>query len=185
VSLLISRRWKASDYYGRDLFASAVVWNFEIFPHLKSLETISAAPMPNSPPKQTDREYPCKMVTTKTWDMIWFVAGAALGIVTSHGQARAQAPGCVVMEVAVEDQEAFTQRSPPVVDKLGKENEPRGLGQQEATVPLVGVPLPRPRGKQRGTTDKDDDIAAREKAFASGQSLVDYCNLKIESDTKR
>jgi hypothetical protein len=68
-------------------------------------------------------------------DMIWFVAGAALGIVTSHGQARAQAPGCVVMEVAVEDQEAFTQRSPPVVDKLGKENEPRGLGQQEATIP--------------------------------------------------
>jgi hypothetical protein len=37
VSLLISRRWKASDYYGRDLFASAVVWNFEIFPPFKKL----------------------------------------------------------------------------------------------------------------------------------------------------
>jgi hypothetical protein len=72
-----------------------------------------------------------------------------------------------------------------IVDKPGKENEPRGLGQQDATAPLVGLLLPRPRGKQRGTTDKDDDIAAREKAFASGQSLVDYCNLKIESDTKR
>jgi hypothetical protein len=125
------------------------------------------------------------MPAMKTFCRILAVASAALGIVTSHGQARAQAPGCVVMEVTVEDQEAFTQRSPPVVDKLGKENEPRGLGQQEATVPLVGVPLPRPRGKQRGTTDKDDDIATREKAFASGQSLADYCNLKIENDTKR
>ena len=120
----------------------------------------------------------------KTCCMIWSVASAALEFVTSHGQAHAQAPGCVVVEVTVEDQ-AFTQRSPPVLDKLGKENEPRGLGQQEATGPLVGLPLPRPRGKQRGTTDKDDDIATREKAFASGQSLVDYCNLKIESDTKR
>ena len=121
----------------------------------------------------------------KTFCRILALASAALGIVTSHGQVHAQTPGCVVVEVAVEDQEAFTQRSPPVVDKLGKENEPRGLGQQEATAPLVGLPLPRPRGKQRGTTDKDDDIATREKAFASGQSLADYCNLKIESDTKR
>jgi hypothetical protein len=125
------------------------------------------------------------MAAMKTCCMIWSVASAALGIVTSSGQARAQAPGCVVVEIAVADQEAFTQRPPPVVDKLGKENEPRGLGQQDATVPLVGLPLPRPRGKQRGTTDKDDDIATREKAFASGQSLADYCNLKIESDTKR
>jgi hypothetical protein len=127
------------------------------------------------------------MAAMKTFCRILAVASAALGIIASHGQACAQAPGCVVMEVTGEDQEAFTQRSPPVVDKPGKENEPRGLGQQKATVPLVGLPLPRPRGKQRGTTDKDDatNIATREKAFASGQSLVDYCNLKIESDTKR
>jgi hypothetical protein len=87
------------------------------------------------------------------------------------------------MEVAGEDQ--FTQRSPPIVDKPGEENEPRGLAQQDATAPLVGVPLPRPRGKRRGTTDKDDDIATREQAFGSGQSLADYCNLKIERDPKR
>jgi hypothetical protein len=119
--------------------------------------------------------------------MIWSVASAALGIVTSHGQAHAQAPGCVVVEVAVEDQEAFTQRPPPAVDKLGKVNEPRGLAQQDTTASLVRVPLPRPREKQRGAPDKDDamDVSTREKAFASGQSLVDYCNLKIESDTKR
>jgi hypothetical protein len=100
---------------------------------------------------------------------------------------RAQASGCVVLEVAVEDQEALTQRSPPIVDKLGKENEPKGLAQQDAAAPLVGVPLPRPRGKQRDATDKDDatNISTREKAFASGQSLEDYCNLKIESGTKR
>jgi hypothetical protein len=105
--------------------------------------------------------------------MIWSVAGAALGVVTFHGQAQAQASGCVVMEVTVEDQ-TFTQRSSPVVDKRGKENEPRRLGQQDATAPLVGVPLPRPRGKQRGTADRDDatNIATREKGFASGQSLV-------------
>ena len=109
-----------------------------------------------------------------------YVAGVALAFAMSHGQAQAQASGCVVMEVAVEDQ--FTQRSPHVVDTPGKENEPRGLGQQDAA---LAVPLPRPRGKQRGTTDKDDDIATREKAFASGQSLADYCNLKIENDTKR
>jgi hypothetical protein len=122
------------------------------------------------------------MAVMKTCGMILSVASAALGIVTSHGQAHAQVPGCVVMEVPVEDQEAFTPRSLPVVDKAGKENEPRGLGQQDAA---LAVPLPRPRGKQRGTTDKDDDIATREKAFASGQSLADYCNLKIENDTKR
>jgi hypothetical protein len=126
------------------------------------------------------------MATVRIRRKISYVAGVALAFAMSHGQAQAQASGCVVMEVTGEDQ-AFTQRSPPVLDKPGKENEPRGLGQQDATAPLVGLLLPRPRGKQRGTTDKDDatTIATREKAFASGQSLADYCNLKIESDTKR
>jgi hypothetical protein len=64
--------------------------------------------------------YRAKMAAMKTCCLIWSVASAALGIVTSHGQAHAQAPGCVVVEVAVEDQEAFTQRPPPAVDKLGK-----------------------------------------------------------------
>jgi hypothetical protein len=125
------------------------------------------------------------MAAMKTW--IWCVASAALGIVTFHGQARAQTPGCTAMEVTVEDQEAFIQRSPPVVDKAGGDNAPRALGQQDATDPLVRVPLPRPREKQRGTTDKDDamNISTREKAFALGQSLTDYCNLKVENDTKR
>jgi hypothetical protein len=109
--------------------------------------------------------------------MIWFVAGAALGVVTFHGQAHAQIPGCVATEVTVED--PFALKSPP-----SKENEPGGLGQQDATAPLAGVPLPRPRGKQR-STDRADDVATREKAFALGQSLEDYCSLKIESDNKR
>ena len=124
------------------------------------------------------------MAAVRICRKISYVAGVALAFAMSHGQAQAQASGCVVMEVTGEDK-AFTQRSPPVLDKLGKENEPRGFGQQEATAPLVGLPLPRPRGKQRGTADRDDDIATREKAFASGQSLEEYCNLKIENDTKR
>jgi hypothetical protein len=105
-----------------------------------------------------------KMAAMKTCCMIWSVACAALGIVASLGQAHAQVPGCVVMEVAGEDQ--FTQRLPPVVDKAGEENEPRGLAQQDATAAFVGVPLPRPRGKRRGTTDKDDDI---DKLLALGK----------------
>lgn len=125
------------------------------------------------------------MATTKTCCVIWCVSGAALGLVTSHGQAHAQIPGCTAMEVTVEDQ--FTQRWSPVVDKSRKENEPRGLGQQDATAPLAGVPLPRPREKPRSATDQDDatTISTREKVFALGQSLADYCNLKIESDTNR
>ena len=87
------------------------------------------------------------MATTKTCCVIWCVSGAALGLVTSHGQAHAQIPGCTAMEVAVEDQ--FTQRWSPVVDKSRKENEPRGIGQQDATAPLAGVPLPRPRESPR------------------------------------
>jgi len=124
----------------------------------------------------------------KTCCPIWFVASAALGFVTSDSQAHAQAPGCVVVEVAVEDQEAFTHKSPPVVDKLGKETESNGLVQQDVTAPLAGLPFaPRHRRDQRGAADKDDatNISAREKAFASGQSLADYCNLKIESGTKK
>ena len=119
----------------------------------------------------------------KTCGIIWCVATAALGIVTSFDKAHAQAPSCVVMEVLVEGQGAFTQKSPPV-DKPSKENEPSGLAQQDANAPLVRLPLPRPREKQRGATDKDDatDVSTREKAFALGQSLEDYCNLKIQSN---
>jgi hypothetical protein len=129
---------------------------------------------------------PCQIEAMKSCCMVWSVAGVALGIVTFYRQAHAQAAGCVVMEVTVEDQAAVTQRSPPIVDKAGEKNEPRGSVQQDAT-PLVGFPLPRPRGKQRGAVDQDDstNISIRERAFASGQSLADYCNLKIESDTKR
>lgn len=120
----------------------------------------------------------------KTCGIIWCVASAALGIVTSYGQAHAQAPGCVVVEVPVEGQGAFTQKSAPVVDKPSKENEPSGLAQQDPTAPLVRVPLPRPREKQRGAADKDDamEVSTREKAFALGQSLEDYCNLRIQSN---
>jgi hypothetical protein len=133
-------------------------------------------------------EHRGKMAAMKTCGIICCVATAALGIVSLHGQARAQTPGCTVMEVAGDDQAAFTQqRSPPVVDKARQENEPRALGRLDAAAPLVGFPLPRPRGRPRDDTDKDDatNISTREKAFAAGQSLADYCNLKIESATKR
>jgi hypothetical protein len=76
------------------------------------------------------------MAAMKTCCMIWSVASAALGIVAFHEQVRAQASGCVVLEVAVEDHEALTQRSPPIVDKPGKENEPKGLAQQDAAAPI-------------------------------------------------
>jgi hypothetical protein len=121
----------------------------------------------------------------KTCCAIWSVARAALIIVTVQGQARAQTPGCTVMEVAGEDQAAFTQRSPPIVDRAGGENEPRGLAQQDATATLIRVPLPRPREKQRDDKDYATNITSREKAFASGQSLADYCDLKIESETRK
>ena len=135
-------------------------------------------------PDDEAREYFPKMAAIKTCSMICS-AGVALGMVIS--QAHAQTAGCVVMEVAGEDQAAFTNKSSPFVDKLRKENDPRGLGQQDATASLVRVPLPRPRERQRDTHDQDDamDISNREKAFASGQNLTDYCSLKIESDTKR
>jgi hypothetical protein len=119
----------------------------------------------------------------KTCGIIWCVASAALGIFASYGQAHAQTPGCVVVEVLVEGQGAFTQKSPSV-DKPSKENEPSGLAQQDANAPLVRVPLPRPREKQRSATDKEDatEVSTREKAFALGQSLDDYCSLKIQSN---
>jgi hypothetical protein len=122
------------------------------------------------------------MAAMKTYCMVWSVASVALGIVGFHGQSRAQPPGCVVTEVAGEDQAAFTQRSPPMADKVGEEN---GTARQDDAAPLV--PLPRPRGKQRSATDQDDamNISTREKAFASGQSLADYCNLKIKEEPTR
>jgi hypothetical protein len=114
--------------------------------------------------------------------MIWCVAIAALGIVTFHGHAHAQTPGCMAMEVPREDQAAFTQRSSPIVDRADGENEPRRLAQQDAIATLVRVPLPRPREKQRDDKDYATNISTREKAFA-GQNLADYCDLKIKSKT--
>jgi hypothetical protein len=105
----------------------------------------------------------------KTCCMIWSVARAALIIVIAQGQARAQTPGCTVMEVAGEDQAAFTQRSPSIVDRAGGESEPRGLAQQDTTATLVRVPLPRPREKQRDDKDYATNLSTREKAFASGR----------------
>src|ERR1700733_5969849 len=90
-------------------------------------------------------EHRGKMAAMKTCGIICCVATAALGIVSLHGQAIAQIPGCTVMEVAGDDQAAFTQqRAPPVAAKGGGENEPRGFAQLDAAAPLVGFPLPRP-----------------------------------------
>jgi hypothetical protein len=127
----------------------------------------------------------------------------ALGLVMLHGQAHAQAPGCLVMEAMVEDQkaparnlppledqEAYAHKMPTKVDKRGKEKTPKHLAQQGATEDsLVGSPpaLQFSDGPH-GSAGKDDAgtlSSAREKAFASGQSLSDYCNFKVETAEKR
>ena len=127
----------------------------------------------------------------------------ALGLVILNGQAHAQASGCLVMEAMVEDQEAPARNLPPLedqeasthkmptkVDKRGKEKTPKRLAQQGATEDsLVGSPPALPSGDgPHGSTGKDDAgtlSSAQKKAFASGQSLSDYCNFKIEAAKKR
>ena len=60
------------------------------------------------------------MASMKTRCTIWSVASVALGFVMPHGHAQAQTPGCVVMEIPVEDQLAFTRNCPPLLIKEPK-----------------------------------------------------------------
>jgi hypothetical protein len=68
--------------------------------------------------------------TMKIFCTIGSVASIALEVVISHGQAHAQAAGCIVVEVMADDQEAFRQKLPPALDKRGKEKIPKHTAQQ-------------------------------------------------------
>jgi hypothetical protein len=84
-------------------------------------------------------------------------ASLALGIDIAHGQARAQAVGCVVMEVGG-DQEPLRQQSPLSLDERGKRGKEKTPKHQ---APLATV------------DDAETRPSTREAAFASGQSLAD------------
>jgi hypothetical protein len=125
----------------------------------------------------------------KSYSTIWCAVSIALGFVMPNTKACAQAPACVVVEVMAEKQEASTQILPPAVDKRGKEKAPKHLAQQATTDPLIGSPPALGFGdRQHGSSEKDDtgtNSSTREKAFASGQSLADYCNFKVETEKRR
>jgi hypothetical protein len=90
-----------------------------------------------------------------------------------HGQAYAQASGCVVMEVTMENREALTNELPPAIEKQHKKNRKQSA-QQGAIEALI----------ESGSADKDNGritSSTRERAFASGQDLADYCSFKVET----
>ena len=123
----------------------------------------------------------------KTCSTIWSVLGIALGFAVPNTQARAQAGlrGCG----SHGGQEASPQKLLPAVDKRGNEKGPKHLAQQATTDPLIGSPPALGfDDRQHGSMEKDEAGAhssIREKAFASGQSLADYCNFKVETERKR
>ena len=118
----------------------------------------------------------------KTRCTIWSVASVALGFVMPHGHAQAQTPGCVVMEIPVEDRLAFTQKLPPAVDKGAKAKNSKQLVQQRPTDPVIGSPNSFDDGQHR--SDAGADFSVRERSFALGQNLADFCKHKIETETK-
>jgi len=91
------------------------------------------------------------------------------------------------VEVMAEGQEA--QKLLPAVDKRGKEKAPKHLSQQATPDPLIGSPPTLRFGdRQHGSTETDEagtNSSTREKAFASEQSLADYCNFKVETEKRR
>jgi hypothetical protein len=83
-----------------------------------------------------------------------------LGFASPH-QARAETAGCVVVEVGGV-QEIVRYQLPPPLEKRGKEKIPKHQA-------------------QHGTVDGvEARPSIREAAFASGQSLTDYCDFKVE-----
>ena len=119
-------------------------------------------------------------------DLVVVYNGYGLGM--PHGQAHAQAPGCMVMEVMLEEQGALAQNLSPAIDQQGKEKDPKP-SQQRTTHPLIGSLSARKLGDRQHLSvemnEATTNSSTREKAFASGQSLADYCNLKIETYTER
>ena len=98
-----------------------------------------------------------RLVTMKIFCAITSAASLALGIDIAHDQARAQAVGCVVMEVGG-DRETLRQQSASFLDERAKRSKEKIAKHQ---VPLATV------------DDAETRPSAREAAFASGQSLAD------------
>ena len=107
------------------------------------------------------------------------VTSVALGLFVPEGQAlaqaelQAQAPGCVVVEVAVEDREEFAQKKPSPVGKRVEAKKSQLAVQGGKTEPISG-----------SSSSSTEDSSTREKAFAQGQNMADYCQLKIEAGTR-
>jgi hypothetical protein len=94
------------------------------------------------------------------------MAGIALGVAILHDSAHAQIAGCIVMEVSA-DQEPLKHEMPlppikRVKEKAQKHQLPPALADEAETRP-----------------------STRETAFASGQSLADYCGLKVQPEDNR
>ena len=129
------------------------------------------------------------MAAMKICSEIWSLAIIVAGLGLPHGQAHAQAPRCMVMEVIVEERAALAETFAAVVDQRGKEKRPRSARQQAKTQALIVSPSTRNADDlKRGSTVIDEaatNSSTREKAFASGQDLSNYCSFKIETDTER
>jgi hypothetical protein len=100
--------------------------------------------------------------------------GLALAFAMQHGQAYAQASGCVVMEVTMGNREALTNELPPAIEKQHKKKNRKQSAPQGAIEALI----------ESGSTDKDNGritSSTQERAFASGQDLADYCSFKVET----
>ena len=100
--------------------------------------------------------------------LLWTGLSFVFGLI-SPKQLHAQALGCFVIEVAVEQPSALREQGQ---QDFAKKNEPG---------PSVHS---REKGREKGKTFKhaapaitslDDPAATRVKAFVSGQSMADYC----------
>ena len=117
--------------------------------------------------------------TTWAGQPFCLVASVALGLFVPQGQAyaqaelQAQAPACVVVEVAVEDREEFTKKLPSPVGKRDEGKGSKLAVQGGKTEPLSG-----------SSSSSAEKSSTREKAFALGQNMADYCKFKIEAETR-
>jgi hypothetical protein len=104
-----------------------------------------------------------RLVTKKILCAIASAASLALGIDIAHDQARAQAVGCVVMEVGG-DRETLRQQSPSFLDERGKRGKEK---------------IPKHQAPLATVDDAETRPSAREAAFALGQSLADLGCLTL------
>jgi hypothetical protein len=94
------------------------------------------------------------------------VVSAALGLAILYDSAYAQVAGCTVMEVGADQETSRHEIAIPPV-KRAKAKSPKHQLQQEP----VNEPETRP--------------STREAAFASGQSLANYCSFKVQLEDNR